>query len=96
MRTVIVGDVHGCSAELETLLERIAFADGDRLVMVGDLVARGPDSSGVLAIVRSAKGRSALGNHEAKLLSWRRATGRRCARATSNAWPTACRRRTGG
>jgi hypothetical protein len=71
MRTVIVGDVHGCSAELETLLERIAFADGDRLVMVGDLVARGPDSCGVLALVRSAKGRSALGNHEAKLLSWR-------------------------
>ncbi|MGH7435399.1 MAG: metallophosphoesterase family protein [Polyangiaceae bacterium] len=71
MRTVIVGDVHGCSAELETLLDRIAFAEGDRLVMVGDLVARGPDSRGALALVRTAKGRSALGNHEAKLLAWR-------------------------
>jgi hypothetical protein len=71
MRTVVVGDVHGCSSELETLLERVSFAPDDRLVMVGDLVARGPDSRGVLAAVRGAGGRSVLGNHEAKLLAWR-------------------------
>src|SRR5258707_366289 len=71
MRTVVVGDVHGCSSELELLLERVAFDPGDRLVMAGDLVARGPDSRGVLAIVRSARGQSVLGNHEAKLLAWR-------------------------
>jgi|HubBroStandDraft_6_1064221.scaffolds.fasta_scaffold556660_1 hypothetical protein len=71
MRTVVVGDVHGCAGELETLLESVAFAEGDRLVMVGDLVARGPDSRGVLALVRKVGGRSVLGNHEAKLLAWR-------------------------
>jgi hypothetical protein len=71
MRTIVVGDVHGCSSELETLLERVSFGQGDRLVMAGDLVARGPDSPGVLALVRQAGGRSVLGNHEAKLLAWR-------------------------
>jgi hypothetical protein len=71
VRTIVVGDVHGCAGELETLLERIGFGPGDRLVMVGDLVARGPDSGGVLAIVRKAGGRSVRGNHEDKLLSWR-------------------------
>jgi diadenosine tetraphosphatase ApaH/serine/threonine PP2A family protein phosphatase len=47
-RTIVVGDVHGCRAELDALLDRVAFASGDRLVFVGDLVARGPDSLGVL------------------------------------------------
>src|SRR5258708_33332683 len=71
MRTIVVGDVHGCSGELETLLEQVMLGPGDRLIMVGDLVARGPDSRGVLATVRAAAGRSVLGNHEAKILSWR-------------------------
>jgi hypothetical protein len=70
-RTIVVGDVHGCSSELETLLDTVSFGVTDRLVMVGDLVARGPDSRGVLALVRGAGGRSVLGNHEAKLLAWR-------------------------
>ncbi len=70
-RTVVVGDVHGCSSELETLLEEVAFGPGDRLVMAGDLVARGPDSRGVLALVRRAGGRSVLGNHDAKVLAWK-------------------------
>jgi hypothetical protein len=71
MRTIVVGDVHGCSSELETLLEEVSFGSGDRLVMAGDLVARGPDTRGVLAVVRSAGGRTVLGNHESKLLAWR-------------------------
>lgn len=72
MRTILIGDVHGCAAELGSLLERVRFGPGDRLVLVGDLVARGPDSRGVLAIARDAGARSVLGNHEDKLLAWRR------------------------
>jgi hypothetical protein len=72
-RTVVVGDVHGCSAELERLLDRIGFASGDRLVMVGDLVARGPDSLGVLDVARRTGAVIVRGNHEEKLLVWRRA-----------------------
>ena len=62
----IVGDVHGCRAELETLLERLGWLverdgagrpvgarhpAGRTAVFVGDLVDRGPDSPGVLRLV---------------------------------------------
>jgi hypothetical protein len=72
-RTVIVGDVHGCTGELEELLEKISFAPGrDRLVSVGDLVVRGPDPHGALALVRKLGAQAVRGNHEDKLLAWRR------------------------
>jgi hypothetical protein len=73
LRTIIVGDVHGCRSELEGLLDRVAFASGDRLVFVGDLVARGPDSLGVLDVVRTTGAIVVRGNHEQKLLDWRHA-----------------------
>ena len=73
MRTIIVGDVHGCRSELEGLLDRVAFSSGDRLVFVGDLVARGPDSLGVLDVARRTGAIVVRGNHEQKLLDWRRA-----------------------
>jgi hypothetical protein len=73
MRTVVIGDVHGCRIELDALLDRIAFTSGDRLVFVGDLVARGPDSLGVLDIVRRTGAIVVRGNHEQKLLDWRAA-----------------------
>ena len=73
MRTIIVGDVHGCREELDALLDRVAFASGDRLVFVGDLVARGPDSLGVLDIVRRTGAIVVRGNHEQKLIEWRNA-----------------------
>jgi hypothetical protein len=68
--TAIVGDVHGCAAELEELLETLCFAAGrDRLAFVGDLVARGPDTPGVLALARRFGGLVVRGNHEEKLLA---------------------------
>ena len=70
-RTIIVGDVHGCAAELDALLGRVHFALGDKLVLVGDLVARGPDSLGVLDIARRTGAVIVRGNHEQKLLDWR-------------------------
>ncbi|MGN9782898.1 polynucleotide kinase-phosphatase [Nonomuraea sp. ZG12] len=72
----IIGDVHGCRAELETLLARlgwegISHPEGRTAVFVGDLVDRGPDSPGVLRLVMSmvAAGTAicVAGNHEAKL-----------------------------
>ena len=62
----IVGDVHGCREELETLLQRLGYdlardaagrpvgarhPEGRTAVFVGDLVDRGPDSPGVLRLV---------------------------------------------
>jgi hypothetical protein len=72
-RTVIVGDVHGCRRELEQVLDRVDFTTGDRLIFVGDLVARGPDSLGVLDVVRRTGAIVVRGNHEQKLLSWKEA-----------------------
>jgi hypothetical protein len=74
-RTIIVGDVHGCSAELRDLLDVAAVSAADRLVFVGDLVARGPDSRGVLRLVRELGARSVVGNHELELRRYRAATG---------------------
>jgi hypothetical protein len=70
-RTVLVGDVHGCRAELEALLSRLGFAAGDRLVLVGDLVVRGPDPAGTLDLVTQVGGRAVRGNHEDRLLRCR-------------------------
>lgn len=64
-RTLVVGDVHGCAQELNALLTEAAFRPGiDHLVSVGDLVNKGPDSIGVLRLVRSLGGRAVLGNHD--------------------------------
>jgi serine/threonine protein phosphatase 1 len=48
MRTLAIGDIHGCLTALDALLELVAPAADDRLVALGDYVDRGPDSKGVL------------------------------------------------
>lgn len=70
-RTVIVGDVHGCRVELEALLARVAFSKSDRLVMVGDLVVRGPDPGGTINLLLELGARAVRGNHEDRLLRLR-------------------------
>ncbi|MBK1725997.1 metallophosphoesterase [Halorhodospira neutriphila] len=64
-RDFVVGDLHGCRAALEALLERAAFDPGrDRLFSVGDLVDRGPDSEGCLALLEEPWFFPVLGNHD--------------------------------
>jgi hypothetical protein len=69
-RTLIVGDLHGCREELEDLLEESGFEDGDHLISVGDLVAKGPDSKGVIRLIRELGGRAVRGNHDQHCLRW--------------------------
>ncbi|KDN18454.1 polynucleotide kinase-phosphatase [Amycolatopsis rifamycinica] len=73
----VIGDVHGCVAELEELLAALGYADGVHpdgrtAVFVGDLVDRGPDTPGVLRRVMgmAAAGNALVvcGNHEQKLV----------------------------
>src|SRR5262245_53689482 len=74
----IVGDVHGELEALRDLLERLGYddsgnhADGRRLVFVGDLCDRGPNSPGVVRIVRQlvedGRAQLVLGNDEINLL----------------------------
>lgn len=75
----IIGDIHGCSSELETLLAKLGYEDGAHpegrtAVFVGDLVDRGPDSPGVLrrvmGMVASGNALCVPGNHENKLGRW--------------------------
>ncbi|GAA3440700.1 polynucleotide kinase-phosphatase [Planomonospora venezuelensis] len=76
----IIGDVHGCRAELEALLRKLGWEvtpagashpEGRTAVFVGDLVDRGPDTPGVLRLVMGmvAAGTALCvsGNHEQKL-----------------------------
>ncbi len=69
-RTLIVGDVHGCLEELEDLLEESGWEEEDQLVSVGDLVAKGPNSLGVVRLMRELGGRAVRGNHDQHCLRW--------------------------
>jgi diadenosine tetraphosphatase ApaH/serine/threonine PP2A family protein phosphatase len=69
-RTLFIGDVHGCREELEELLDHCAYSAGNEVVLVGDLVAKGPDSLGVLALMRTLGARAVRGNHDHAVLRW--------------------------
>lgn len=67
----VVGDVHGCLDELEKLLKQAGVGKRDTLVFVGDLVAKGPDSQGVVQLARERGALAVLGNHDAHVLAGR-------------------------
>jgi hypothetical protein len=67
-RTIVIGDVHGCIDELRSLLRTCGWRRGERLVMVGDLVAKGPDSQGVVQLLREEGALAVLGNHDDHVL----------------------------
>ncbi len=63
----IIGDIHGCHAELLDLLDAAGLSTGDELIALGDIVDRGPQSPAVLDYFRAQPhARSILGNHERK------------------------------
>lgn len=75
VRTLVIGDVHGCLSELNQLLAKFNYTPAqDRLIFVGDLINKGPDSLGVLERVQSLGAQVILGNHEwafLEYLKWR-------------------------
>jgi hypothetical protein len=72
-RTIFIGDVHGCVDELQALLRKLGATRDDRIIFVGDLVAKGPDSQGVVALARELCAEGVLGNHDDAVLRYRRA-----------------------
>ena len=76
MRTIIIGDIHGCSGALRLLLAKIMPDEkADRLILLGDLFDRGPDSWGVFQMVRELADKFGdrfvllRGNHDDYLLT---------------------------
>jgi bis(5'-nucleosyl)-tetraphosphatase (symmetrical) len=68
-RRIFIGDIQGCSDELDQLLAACDYdAQRDSVHPVGDLVNRGPDSLGCLRRLKRIDARGVLGNHDVHLL----------------------------
>jgi serine/threonine protein phosphatase 1 len=76
MRILAIGDIHGCSQALRTLLDCVVRGPDDWVITLGDYVDRGPDSYGVieqlLALHRTGRLVALRGNHEEMMLSARK------------------------
>jgi serine/threonine protein phosphatase 1 len=69
-RDFVVGDLHGCTEKLSAALAEAGFNRRvDRLISVGDLTDRGPDSLGVLRLLLEPWFFAVRGNHDDMLLS---------------------------
>lgn len=70
-RLFAIGDVHGCSTALKTLIETIAPGPDDTLVFLGDVIDYGPDTRGVIEQLIELSNRCRViliqGNHEEML-----------------------------
>lgn len=69
-RTIFIGDVHGCLAELESLLIKVNYQADDRLILLGDLINKGPSSFAVLKLAHKLKCEVVIGNHELRFLKY--------------------------
>lgn len=71
-RVIAIGDIHGCSRALEVVVRAVDPRPSDTLVLLGDLVDRGPDTRGVLEQVLDLSKKcqvvGIMGNHEEMLL----------------------------
>ena len=69
-RVIIIGDIHGCLEQFNNLLHKLKFhPEYDQLVLVGDLVNKGPDSIGVVKRAMALNAACVMGNQDAALLT---------------------------
>ncbi len=72
-RVIAIGDVHGCSRALTTLIGEVRPTRSDTFVFLGDCVDRGPNSKGVIeqlvALSDLCRVIPLLGNHEEMVLA---------------------------
>ena len=78
MRTLAIGDIHGCLQALKALFDFIQPSKEDTIITLGDYIDRGPNSKGVLDLLKKLKQThnviSLKGNHEALLEDARNST----------------------
>ena len=74
-RTIAIGDIHGCHIALERLLESLKLQAGDTVVVLGDVVDRGPGTKQAIDILLKLQKTCSLmfllGNHEEMMLQSR-------------------------
>lgn len=81
MRTVVIGDIHGCHNELKELISRLTeekkyLPEKDRLIFIGDYIDRGDNPRLVVKYIRELQDRYGekviplMGNHEDMLLNY--------------------------
>ena len=75
MRTLAIGDIHGCNTALTSLLRGVSFRPDDQIIFLGDYIDRGPASRSVLeTLLELNTTRPAVflrGNHEVMILEAR-------------------------
>ena len=65
MRTLFVGDVHGCSMELESLLAKTCPT---RVILLGDIFTKGPHPRNVWKLIKKYNMEAVLGNHDVRTI----------------------------
>jgi len=71
-RIIAIGDIHGCSVALETLLDEVVPTRDDTVICLGDVVDRGPDSRECVDMLLDLRDQCNFvlihGNHEEMML----------------------------
>tara|TARA_Y100000588_G_scaffold394498_1_gene515293 strand:- start:7353 stop:8003 length:651 start_codon:yes stop_codon:yes gene_type:complete len=69
MRTIFVGDIHGCAEEFQEILSTSGYRKGtDRLLLTGDAFSKGPDPFGIWRLILETGAQMVVGNHDAELV----------------------------
>lgn len=69
MRTLVISDAHGCPQVIQNALDHARFEPGcDGFVYAGDLLDRGPDAAGCIALVERYATEVLFGNHDVAAL----------------------------
>jgi bis(5'-nucleosyl)-tetraphosphatase (symmetrical) len=63
-RTIFIGDVHGCFNELLMLTDTLKITTGDRVILMGDVINRGPFPEKVIRYIFEQGFECLKGNHE--------------------------------
>jgi len=71
-RVIVYGDPHGCLEEFKALREKIAPAENDREIILGDVLDKGPYCVETLRYARRERIECLMGNHEYKYFRYHR------------------------